>query len=436
VTGSLIVIVNDIREEMKCMTNDEELFDDYEIIDSSLVVENAVWNSGDFIPDSTEFAHQNIFSYSTVYSQVDNQSSFEKTGDPSIPLQFQNEIEECSLKSGRLQKLQSVNGREAHKDMYALLTAESFWFRPYATNASFNDNNLLQEIILAHATVTIATDLDSSGCTFTITTPFADGMVPSASVMHHKFTAMEDNLFIHHTFKVKNASECQSWVETINQRGHLSAENDMILMADSFTACSEEEASVRDIDILVDCTTFEGCLKNGYMREKLQSYLGHNCEDELLLFWEYCEDFRKGHPLSDDPFDFSDDFSEVSQSVSIDGTSKTLPKKSSLVSSPNEKVSSVLSQVQKDPKLVLTWARFIYNKFIVDGAPMQIACPSKDRTRIEDLLAADSAPPDLYYPVQTQIYNQLKFQKFTDFIKVCGDIFLLKYIFFIFLMFW
>mmetsp|Transcript_13311 Transcript_13311/g.21802 ORF Transcript_13311/g.21802 Transcript_13311/m.21802 type:complete len:1154 (-) Transcript_13311:142-3603(-) len=418
--GSLIVIVNDLREEMRCMTKTEELFDDYEFIESPPTERNGVVSALDWIPDSTEFSHQNIISYSTVYSQVDNMSSFELSGGSSIPSQFVNEIEMSSLKSGRMFKLHNVNGKESYKDMYSLLTTESLWFRPYVANPSFNSNCVLQEIALVNTTVVVATDLDSSGCTFTITTPFENGMILSSLCIQVKYESADANQCIYHTFKTKSASECQSWVDSINQRGHLSAENDIISMADTFAASLEEESSLRDIDVLVDCTTFEGTLKNGYMREKLQRYLGHNCEDELLLFWEYCEDYRKGHPESDDPFDFSHDFEQGSTSISIDATSKA---QSSQTASDTKvevraEVVKVVTAAHSDPKLVLTWARFIYNKFIVDGAPMQIACPSMDRTRIEDILRTDSAPTDLFYHVQTQIYNQLKFQKFTDFIKI------------------
>jgi hypothetical protein len=421
-TGSLIVIVNDIREEMRHMTKTSNISEDNELMDSFYEVERS--SNIDIVPESTEFAHQNIISYSSVYSQVDNQSSFELKGNPSIPSQFLNEIEVSSLKSGRLLKIQNVNGKEAYKEMSTLLTAGSLWYHPFVANSHLNSNVILQEVVLDNASAVVASELDSSGCIFTVTLPFVNGLIPTATSMETNFVLPEENQCIHHSFKAKSASECQSWVDTIQQRSQLSSENDIIFMADAYTSIAEEEASVRDTDILVDCTTFEGTLKNGYMREKFQKYLGKNFEDESLLFWEYCEDFRKGHPDSEDPFDFSADFikkSAGSQPCSVNA--KTPDQSTSLIActetNSTDELSKDVTQVNKqDPQLVLTWARYIYNKFIVDGAPMQIACPSKERTSIEFFLSSDAAPSDLFYHVQTQIYNQLKFQKFTDFMKV------------------
>lgn len=128
-----------------------------------------------------------------------------------------------------------------------------------------------------------------------------------------------------------------------------------------------------------------------------------------MLFWEYAEDFRKGHPESKDPFDFSSDYIKK-------GKDKKLADGGASPEGESEKKSAATNQ--QDQAHVLTWARYLYNKFIVDGAPMQIACPSKDRSRIEYFLSSDAAPADLFYYVQTQIYNQLKFQKFTDFVRL------------------
>lgn len=416
-TGSLIVIVNDMREEMRHMTKTADTFDcDYEFVDSIPSASNV-----DLIPESTEFVHQHVMSYASAYSQIDIQSKYELNGGESIPSQYLNEIEVSSLKSARLMKLQNVNGKEAYREMNALVTAGSLWYYPFAANSYLNNTTILQEIIIDNASVEVALELDSSGCSFTVTLPLVNAMLPT-SCMNTNFTPSEEKQYIHHTFKAKSAAECQSWVDTIQQRSQLSSENDIILMADMYTSVAEEEASVQDIDILVDCTTFEGTLKNGYMREKFQSYLGKNFEEEFLLFWEYCEDFRKGHPDSEDPFDFSADFIKNSKarpcSINL-SVEKKRNGTSAVPASSIDELAKNKSQAKIDHQLVLTWARYIYNKFIVDGAPMQIACPSNDRNRIEAALSNDSAPPDLFYYVQTQIYNQLKFQKFTDFVKVC-----------------
>ena len=395
------------------MSQPEPSLNDFEIVDPAPVVGSAV----DLIPESTEFAHQNVISYMTSYSAVDNESTYEAAGGESIPSQILNEVEVSCLKSGRLSKVQNVNGKESYKDVTLLVTHKSVWYCPFLVNTSISRNIILQEISLDNAKVSTSTDLDSSGCTFTIVIPLRDSYVNSS------FDESDDgNDYVHHTFKTRSASECVSWVECIQQRSHTSSENDIIYMADEFTAEAEKESSMQDVDILVDCTTFEGTLKNGYMREKFQSYLGKNYEDESLLFWEYCEDYRKGHPESTDPFDFSSDliFKTRSYQAEINATSNNsgicnvnVCKKLTNEDSNSDNVEGTI-----DPKLVLAWAKYIYNKFIVDGAAMQIACPSRDRNRIEEILSKGEAPPDLFYIVQTQIYNQLKFQKFADFVKV------------------
>ena len=213
-TGSLIVIVNDIREEMRHMTKSTDTFDDdYEIVDS---VPPAI--TVDLVSESTEFAHQHIISYASAYSQVDNQSKFERNGGESIPTQYLNEIEVSSLKSGRLMKLQNVSGKEAYREVNTLLTAGSLWYYPFVANSNLINTIILQEIILDNASAVIAQELDSSGCTFTVTLPIVNGMEPTATCMSNSFNPSENNQCIHHTFKAKTSTECQSWVDAIQQR--------------------------------------------------------------------------------------------------------------------------------------------------------------------------------------------------------------------------
>jgi hypothetical protein len=74
------------------------------------------------------------------------------------------------------------------------------------------------------------------------------------------FTLTVDNE--KYKFKCLSKADMYSWVDCIRERNTLSAENAVILMADEYTSCAEYIYSALDTELLIDCASFEGTLKN------------------------------------------------------------------------------------------------------------------------------------------------------------------------------
>jgi hypothetical protein len=114
-----------------------------------------------------------------------------------------------------------------------------------------------------------------------------------------------------------------------------------------------------------------------------------NVAQESLLFWEYTEDFRRGHPNSTQPL-----ISITSRPPDLTPTSST-------------ETNNSLRQ----------WAEGIYNCFIADGSPMQVAISGEAKAAIEKIILDETAeiPFDLFKQTQNQLFNHLKFQLYPSF---------------------
>lgn len=115
---------------------------------------------------------------------------------------------------------------------------------------------------------------------------------------------------------------------------------------------------------------------------------------ESLLFWEYAEDFRRGHPASTQPL---------------------IPESTTGTHSPN----TINSSTADSEAPIRKWARGIYDSFIADGSPMQVAISGEAKSVIERVILNDSIliESDIFKQTQNQLFNHLKFQLFPSFIQ-------------------
>lgn len=177
-------------------------------------------------------------------------------------------------------------------------------------------------------------------------------------------------------------------------------------MAEEFCSIGENRKTYRDIEILSDCSSFEGTLRNGYLRENFRNFLMANFAQESLLFWEYAEDFRRGHPLASQPL-----------------ISTLLPNQNnnSIENSNNNHNNNDISRVITDQvhSSLRQWALALYRCFIAESAPMQVAIPGEAKISIEKILFDENAPidPDLFKNTQNQLFNHLKFQLFPSYVQ-------------------
>ena len=65
-----------------------------------------------------------------------------------------------------------------------------------------------------------------------------------------------------HQFRAKSRAEMYLWEEAIRKRAEACADNDIILMAEQCCSQAERVGAERDMDLLLNCSTFEGTLRN------------------------------------------------------------------------------------------------------------------------------------------------------------------------------
>jgi hypothetical protein len=176
------------------------------------------------------------------------------------------------------------------------------------------------------------------------------------------------------------------------------------------------------------------------MRKHFQEYLGKNLTDESLKFWEYAEDYRRGHPQSSYPFDLgstevpSQTKGRNSKSMlkgstsnnNLSGCGSTTAKDLSTIqnviasaeeTSLDEGNKKPLSAEEKNR--IETWCKTIYECFIEDGAPMQIGDCSSDS---KEMIIANmkDCHPNLFLDIQLKIFHNLKFKIYPDFVSKNG----------------
>ena len=172
--------------------------------------------------------------------------------------------------------------------------------------------------------------------------------------------------------RAKNRVEAESWVNAIGQRHETCSDNDVIFSAEGTIASAQFETSREDIRSLRELAGFEGMLKSRLLCGHFQSFLEENFIPESFKFWQYAEDFRRGHPKSKDPLPF---------------------------------VDKSAGQVN-----VRSWATSIYDTFLRDGAPVQISdCSGEDNMRVQAFLSAVEIPSnDIFLNIQAICFLKLK----------------------------
>lgn len=142
------------------------------------------------------------------------------------------------------------------------------------------------------------------------------------------------------------------------------------------------------------------------MRRHFRKYLASSFAEESLVFWEYAEDFRRGHPRSRHPLAASPSCPESLDEGDADekGDEKS-------------EEDSISDMECADLK---KWAKYIYDAFIADGAPMQVAIPGEEKVNIEKALEKDTPSAEAFQHTQSQLFNHLKFHVFPSFVQCSG----------------
>eukprot|EP01034_Spumella_vulgaris_P033183 gene33183-40945_t len=194
-------------------------------------------------------------------------------------------------------------------------------------------------------------------------------------------------------------------------------DNDCLANIESTLSRSQLEASEGDINSVGWLSSFEGMIQCSYLRGYFQKYLMTHGAEECLLFWEYAEDFRRGHPFALQDFGF----------VSAEGGGGG-------VKSGQSRTVATLDVAL----YVLHWAENIYNSFAEACAFYQVGGVTdtdemltiyglikENKASLAVLTAGgslkDATPPtlscDLFVAVQSHAFNSLKHKHYPEFTR-------------------
>jgi len=193
--------------------------------------------------------------------------------------------------------------------------------------------------------------------------------------------------------RAKSDREAEEWAEVIRQTiektttDTIANDSDYIVSLDYMMADEQEDVFIADSRAIHEANNFGGMLKNRYLRGEFQKFLERNFTDEAFKFWQYAEDYRRGHPMSTNRFEFEGN------------TTPTTGEKGQAL-------------------YVKHWASKIHSAFTKDQAPHQISdCSSEDRTKIEAGLSNTIPSPLLFAQVQTATFRSLKFKWYPEFVQ-------------------
>lgn len=74
--------------------------------------------------------------------------------------------------------------------------------------------------------------------------------------------ALTDSQRTAHAFRARSHADALVWVDAVKDRTVMCSENDIIMMAEDCCARGEMNASSRDEELLLGCSSFEGTLEN------------------------------------------------------------------------------------------------------------------------------------------------------------------------------
>jgi hypothetical protein len=193
-------------------------------------------------------------------------------------------------------------------------------------------------------------------------------------------------------FKATTSQEAGNWCRQILDKDseYLDEDNDVIFGIENM--CSEMASNVfmKEVSEMYELTSFEGMLKNDYLRRVFQEWLSKQYVEEVLKFWLYAEDFRRGHPDATNPFSFQ----------------------------------AALPAGEQQPHghhYLSNWANAIFDQFIAENAAQQVnECSAQERLKLEAQLSSASVEdlgPNLFGSVQLACFHNLKFEWYPKFVR-------------------
>lgn len=196
------------------------------------------------------------------------------------------------------------------------------------------------------------------------------------------------------TFKSSSKLLCREWINTIKNQSLVKGPHDVLTELENDIRMNAEILSKEDADDLMTNMTFEGMIKNNRLRELFQTFLEKNYSEEIFKFWQYAEDFRRGHPESTDPFNFIDD-ADFNQTSAKNSNSRQATR---------------------------AWCNRLYKAFLEEGGVQQIGdCSTEERGRIKrEILSQNPGKPScvVFAVVQQECFRACKFTWYPYFVQL------------------
>ena len=212
-------------------------------------------------------------------------------------------VEATAVKSGRLQKYQAY--KDLWRDEVVVVDETRIWF--YQLNDLFVAGAYSYIDLVPDASAFIS---EENSCVIIIvnharTTP-----------KFRRSAGEKDAWTI--KLKAKSKEEALEWFTAIKTRRDNICDEDnlQILLAEEMMANDQKEIFQEDVCKFNEMAQFEGMMENRFLRQNFQNFLKRNFSDEFLKFWEYAEDFRRGHPNSPQPLSFSGN-GETTENIDI-----------------------------------------------------------------------------------------------------------------------
>ena len=191
--------------------------------------------------------------------------------------------------------------------------------------------------------------------------------------------------YAEYTFKVAHKHAALEWVYSIQNRAEIVSNEDMIASLEMDIEEHEFDTFLKDdLQTVSDNIHFEGMVSNHTLRPLFEKYLADSNKDENFKFWQYAEDFRRGHPQAESPFAF--------------------------------RSSAQDTKLSNERQVVRHWAGLLFGAFLEDNSPYQVGeCSSEERIAIKEQVLQNPAP-DIFGEVQTACFRLLKFAEYPDFV--------------------
>lgn len=241
-------------------------------------------------------------------------------------------VDAVGTKAGRIQKYQQC--KAAWCDVYAVVDESRIWFYGISeADAAFSFLELDKDLTCSIAddtTIVLKSNRSTSR-------QLQTGREIESSELLINNEPNEIKL------RTKSHKELIEWRLAIQNRYQalMKSEDEEILFAEKMIEHDQKSFFENDIDAYNALTTFEGMIKNRYLRQKFREYLAKSYSDEFLKFWEYAEDYRCGHPKSAQPFTFQGD-------------------------------ADCAEKIVVNSAYIKRWAMFIFEAFLKDGAKHQV----------------------------------------------------------------